>query len=389
MSRRRKRKKGWRPKPPLIEDQILAWADEYHRRTGRWPLLKSGAVPGNFVDRWKTIDAALRNGNRGLPGGSSLARLLAARRGVRNHKGLPRLTVAKILRWADEYHRRTGTWPQQNTKPRGIPGTNGETWLAVNAALLTGGRGLPGGSSLAQVLKEHRGVRNPGDLPPLSVEQILVWADDFHKRTGKWPKTTNWREVIPDSGGETWGYVMHALDMGLRGFPGGGSLAGLLAEHRGVRNVRRLPPLTEKQVLAWADAYLAVHGKWPMGGCPEQAIPGTWGERWNAVDQALGRGLRGLPGGSSLANLLAEHRGVRNPARLPPLTEEQILAWADAHFAAHGKWPTERGPDQVIPGTGGERWSGIEQALRKGHRGLHGGSSLARLLAKHRDASAR
>jgi hypothetical protein len=389
MSRRRKRKKGWRPKPPLTEDQILAWADEYHRRTGRWPKLTSGAVPRNFVDRWVTIDSALRKGCRGLPGGSSLARLLAARRGVRNMKGLPRLTVPKILRWADEHHRRTGDWPRQNTKPRGIPGTNGETWLAVDAALQVGGRGLPAGSSLARVLKEHRGVRHIGELPPLSVDQILAWADTFHERTGRWPKSTDQREVIPDSGGERWGYVMHALDMGLRGFPGGASLADLLEKHRGVRNIRRLPPLTEGQILTWADAYFAAHGKWPMAGCPEQAISGTRGERWHAVDLALRLGRRGLPGGASLAGLLAEHRGVRNPARLPPLTEKQILAWADAHFAAHGRWPTERGPEQVIPGTGGERWSGIEQALRKGHRGLPGGSSLPRLLAKLRDASAR
>src|SRR5438105_1642977 len=184
MSRRRKRKKPWVPPPPLTEDQILAWADAYHRLTGRWPKENSGAVPGNYVDRWSTIQSALANGRRGLPGGSSLARLLAARRGVRNMKALPRLTVPKILRWADDFHRRTGGWPQQNTKPRGIPGTHGETWLAVNAALLAGQRGLPGGSSLARVLKEHRGVRNPGDLPPLSVKLILAWADAFHERTG-------------------------------------------------------------------------------------------------------------------------------------------------------------------------------------------------------------
>ena len=389
MSRRRTRKKGWRPKAPLTEDQILAWADEYHRRTGRWPKLTSGAVPGNFVDRWSTIQSALSNGRRGLPGGSSLARLLAARRGVRNMKALPHLTVPKILRWADEYHRRTGDWPQQKTKPGGIPGTHGETWQGVDQSLFAGQRGLPGGSSLARVLAEHRGVRNPGDLPPLSVKQILAWADAFHERTGEWPKATNWREVIPDSGGETWGYVIHALDLGLRGFPGGGSLADLLAEHRGVRNLARLPPLTQEQILAWADAYFAAHGRWPTYRSPEQAIPGTAGERWRSVDEALRNGLRGLRGGRSLGDLLAEHRGVRKLARLPPLTEEQILAWADAYFAARGRWPTERGPGQVIPGTGGERWSAIEQALRKGHRGLPGGSSLPRLLAKHRDASAR
>jgi hypothetical protein len=46
---------------------------------------------------------------------------------------------------------------------------------------------------------------------------------------------------------------------------------------------------------------------------------------------ALRLGLRGLPGGSSLARLLDEQRRVRNVKNLPPLTEEQILAWADEH----------------------------------------------------------
>src|SRR5262249_6645494 len=39
---------------------------------------------------------------------------------------------------------------------------------------------------------------------------------------------------------------------------------------------------------------------------------------------------QGLTGGSSLAQLLAERRGVRNHLRLPRLTVEQIAAWAKA-----------------------------------------------------------
>ncbi len=38
------------------------------------------------------------------------------------------------------------------------------------------------------------------------------------------------------------------------------------------------------------------------------------GETWAALDQ----GAHGLPGGSSLARLLEEHRGVRNKALWPP-----------------------------------------------------------------------
>jgi hypothetical protein len=258
---------------------------------------------------------ALQKGLRGLRGGSSLARLLAERRGVRNRKGLPPLTVPQILRWADTYHATHGEWPQPKTKPSGIPGTNGETWLAVDSALRSGIRGLPGGSSLPQVLAEHRGVRNLAALPPLSVEQVLAWADAFHERTGEWPKQKHWPEAIPDSGGETWGNVIQAVAKGLRGFPGGETLFDLLAEHRGVRNLGRLPPLTEQQILTWADAYHAAHAEWPTCRCAEQIVPDTRGERWFNLDQALRKGLRGLGSGSSLPKLLAQHRGIPNSTK--------------------------------------------------------------------------
>jgi hypothetical protein len=311
MRRRRKPRKLW-PPPALTEDQIVAWADAYHDLNGCWPRKDSGAVPGIFVERWSAISVALQKGHRGLPGGSSLARLLAARRGVRNKKGLPHLSVSQILRWADAYHRRTAAWPQPKTRPSSIPDTHGETWLAVDSALRVGLRGLPGGSSLPRVLTDHRGVRNHADLPPLTTDQVLAWADVFHERTGEWPKQKHWPEVIPDSGGETWGNVIQAVARGLRGFPRGGTLFDLLAEYRGVRNVGRLPPLTERQILAWADAYHTAHGEWPTCRCPHQVIPGTGGERWFNVDQALRKGLRGLPGGSSVPQLLARHRGLPN-----------------------------------------------------------------------------
>jgi hypothetical protein len=108
MRRRRKRRKLW-PPPRLTENQIHGWADAFHDLKGCWPRKDSGAVPGAWAQRWSAINTALQKGHRGLPGGSSLARLLAARRGVRNRKGLPHLTVPQILRWADAYHRRTGT----------------------------------------------------------------------------------------------------------------------------------------------------------------------------------------------------------------------------------------------------------------------------------------
>jgi hypothetical protein len=141
---------------------------------------------------------------------------------------------------------------------------------------------------------------------------VLAWADAFHERTGEWPKQRHWPEVIPESGDETWGNVIQAVARGLRGFPGTGTLFNLLAKHRGGRNVGRLPPLSERQILDWADAHHATVGEWPTCRCLQQAIPGTDSERWFNVDQALRKGLSGLSGGSSLPKLLARHRGVPN-----------------------------------------------------------------------------
>jgi hypothetical protein len=71
--------------------QILAWADAHHRQHGQWPSARSGAIEGG--ETWKGVDVALRRGSRGLPAGSTLARLLAKHRGVRNRSALPTLTV--------------------------------------------------------------------------------------------------------------------------------------------------------------------------------------------------------------------------------------------------------------------------------------------------------
>jgi hypothetical protein len=68
------------------------------------------------------------------------------------------------------------------------------------------------------------------------------------------------------------------------------------------------------------------------------------------------------------------------PARKPPLSVEQILAWADAHRARTGRWPTRNsGAVREAPG---ENWSAVGWALWAGHRGLPGGDSLARLLRR-------
>ena len=365
-------------RPPLTEEQILEWADAFRRRTGDWPANSDAitipeAGPG---DTWRAIDGALRLGRRGLPGGSSLALFLAARRGVRSKGHLAPLREGQILAWADAFHARERRWPTPTSGP--IYEAPGETWKAVHCALASGLRGLPGRSSLPQLLVARRGVKDLAHRPKLSIPQILAWANAHRERTGRWPVTTS--GPIADAPDENWTAVQVALDHGLRGLEGGSSLARLLARERGVRNEKDLRPFIVSEIRGWADAHRVRDGAWPKSS--SGPIPEAPNETWLRVHTALMRGLRGLPGCSSLAQLLADERGVRNIGKLAPLSVQDILNWADAFHSRTGRWPTNlAGP---IPEAPGEKWQGVQNALRIGLRGLPGGSSLARLLHENR-----
>jgi hypothetical protein len=149
--------------------------------------------------------------------------------------------------------------------------------------------------------------------PPLTFPMILEWIDAHKKRTGAWPDMRS-GPVVGGYLGDNWRKLDNALKLGLRGLPGGDSLAKLLVEARGVRVKHYVPDLTEEQILVWADRHHAVTGAWP--NAESDPVPGEPGEDWQSVNMALWQGLRGLPGGSSLARLIAESRGVRNLAAI-------------------------------------------------------------------------
>jgi hypothetical protein len=286
--------------------------------------------------------------------------------------------ISQILAWADAFHRRMGQWPiGRSGRVRESPDLN---WRSVDSALRLGLRGLPGGSSLPQLLAEFRGVRNRSRLPRLTVKQILNWADAYHQRHNRWPLSES--GLIAESPGETWRMVDTALRLGMRRLAGDSSLARLLAARRQVRNIRNQPRLTRQQVLSWADAYHRRTGTWPIARSGR--IPGVPGQTWLGVEAALRAGRRGFRGGSSLARLLARYRGARNHMYPPPLTSARILRWARAHYRRTGKWPThDSGP---VAGVLGETWCTVNKALAEGRRGLAPGQSLYRLLRAHKQA---
>jgi hypothetical protein len=147
--------------------------------------------------------------------------------------------------------------------------------------------------------------------------------------------------------------VNQALAKGLRGLPGGDTLPRLLAHERGKRHKHAQPRLSEEQVAAWAQAHRARTGRWP--NVSSGLVEGAPGEAWSAVCAALRQGLRGLPR-DTLPRLLARRFGARNQGDLPRLSERLILRWADAHRAAHGRWPVAG--SGAVDGAPGETWGG-------------------------------
>src|SRR3989338_7409197 len=280
-------------KPNLKIEQILEWAGDYYKKNGEWPNVESGAVRLAPNEKWRQIDGVLRRGQRGLAGNSSLAKLLIAERGVRNSNILPNLSINQILKWADVYFKQTGRWP--NVKSGDIAHSSGEEWVNIHSALRLGLRGLPGGYSLAHLLSKKRGVKNLPNLPDLKAKQLLKWADEHRKQTGKWPNEVTGN--INGALGETWLGIHTALYKGLRGLPGGSSLAKLLSQKRGKRNINELPSHTIITILKWANEHYKRTGKWPKEN--SGPVIGMKGENWEAISTALRVGLRGLPGGSS------------------------------------------------------------------------------------------
>src|ERR1700676_1089702 len=88
----------------LSEEQILAWADDHYRRTGKWPTTGSGPVLDSPSEDWRAVHAALRGGGGGLPGGSSSALLLAEHRRQRGHKPAAPARVSRLACAAGPCH---------------------------------------------------------------------------------------------------------------------------------------------------------------------------------------------------------------------------------------------------------------------------------------------
>jgi hypothetical protein len=209
----------------------------------------SGPIAGT-TETWNRLDNALKRGYRGLAGQSSLRQLLEEHRPVWfPQRRFEPLTAKQILSWADQFYAQHGKRPSLSSGE--VTGTS-ETWEFIDNALRTGLRGLPSGSSLSQFLNKHRpqwpssGAWRNKRANPLSLKQILRWADQYHARHGRRPV-----HISGAISGTT--YSWHAIEGALRdgrhGLPGGSSLARLLSKCRPQWPDNRFLPRLNKRTL--------------------------------------------------------------------------------------------------------------------------------------------
>jgi hypothetical protein len=361
--------------PELTVEMIKRWVRAFHTEQGEYPTYSSGKIAGTNGETWGGVHSALKVGYRSLPGGSSLASFLENEFGQRNVKRLPDFTRDQLRGWIFEFFTKLNQYPTAESGE--IPGADGDTWRTVNLALWKGYRGFPGGSSLAKFISEEFGVRNRGNLSRLTVDGIRQWVTEWFDRTGNYPKRNDGE--IPGTNGETWAAVSDNLACGSRGLPGGSSLPRFLEQEFGVRNRLNPPELTLARIAELITAWRETTGEFPT--TKSGAIPGLNGTTWGIVDKALRRGSRGLPGGSSLPQILEQQFNARNVENLPLFTHEQIRSWIIEYHQETGKYPVVLAGE--IPGSDGETWRIVDRALCRGQRGLPGGSSLFKFIEEN------
>ena len=141
-----------------------------------------------------------------------------------------------------------------------------------------------------------------GPPPPLTVAEILAWADAHFARTGRWPATDS--GTIPEAPRDTWMGINRNLRRGNRGLPAGTSLRELLVEKRG--GGVEGPQVTVKEIVRLAREHHERTGRWPtqLSG----RVKGAPGMTWLKFNRYLRRGTWGLPGGSSLSKTLRPYK---------------------------------------------------------------------------------
>lgn len=301
------------------------------------------------------------------------------------------LSIELIIDWLRQYMNK------YNKKPRMQSGIiefaigpyENITWSAINAALWKGGRGLPGGSSLANLIEEQFGIRNKMNLPGLTEAIIHEWIEQFIKKYHRKPIASDGTVEFANGRytGETWGAIDSSLLAGVRGLIGGSSLAQFIEQNFSIRSYCKPPELSLEQIKDWIQQHISKYDKKPTAksGVVEFAEGEYKGTSWATIAHAMRNGVRGLVKGLSLAEFIKNVFNISNHYACKPLTVDIIYNWISQFIDKHDRKPTQN--DGIIEFAKDEykemTWSTLNSHLWKGGRGLSGGSSLSQFIKTH------
>ena len=229
-----------------------------------------------------------------------------------------------------------------------------------------------------RLLAEHRGYRNIGDLPRLKVSQILEWADAFQAQTGRWPTMRS--GPVAGTSTETWHRLDSALRRGARGFarphfapPAAGQISWGAESNQSAALDRGID-LALGQAPSPPDGSLAERSVWGRRGRPRRNLAA---DRSFPAGRGAGFAGRFLAGPACSLNTAAcAISGACLPTPWSRFFGGPTHTTGGPGSGPRGTW--ERSP------SAGETWRAVQAALNRGQRGLHGGSSVPRLLAEHR-----
>ena len=353
---------------------IISWAKHHYQETNSWPTYESGVVLAEPSENWGAIRSNLVAGGRGLPSGLSIEKVLTNELGIVGVRSGKNLTEELVIRLAKAHFELTEVYPHEKSTWI-LDGS--DSWAAISAALREGLRGLPGGTSLAQLLDKAGLKANSADRSYPSLMEIIKAAEEFKElNNGNLPSRES--GVFPNYLDLTWGKIDAGLKRGdvIEGTDAS-SIADLWTKQFGYRNVNNLPDLSENQILEWCDLFKGRTGQFPSNISQSVVEMGT--ETFMSIDVAFRENRRGMNGHSSLSNFLFEKRGKRNNKNLPDLTLKMIVNWMIDWHNETGAWPTVS--DGEIPNSGGEKWSNLNATLHRGGRNLPK-TSLAKLRKK-------
>ncbi|MBP7253276.1 MAG: hypothetical protein KBA75_07320 [Alphaproteobacteria bacterium] len=244
-----------------------------------------------------------------------------------------------------------------------------------------------------------------------SANQILQWVDTFKTMEGRPPRWRDRSVWNRDNQNKpilirnvTWRVIDQYIQDGWLYCDGvhARSLNHLL-ETKGYFAEQRL---SAEKLRNWIARFHEKEGKYPSHA--DKTVwekDGAWrpvtGESWDAINQSLRQGQRGLDvvPERSLAEFKRAHGFVRQKPQKPQpaphpeatMTTARVLSWMQLFHAKEGKYPShldksiwERDAKGAWVAVKGKSWSGVNMWLRKGHADgpAQGIRSLAELKSK-------